>query len=99
MPNTLEPEVVKSAKEEKPIKRRRPQIRFKGRRLPPAVHRELDERFASRNYRTLGELSEWLETEHGQVISPSSLAYYFRHDLDPTLQAVKMATMQAAEIV
>jgi hypothetical protein len=99
MPPTLEPEVVKSVQEEKTVKRRRAQVRYKIRGLPPAVHRELDERLAARNYRSLDELSEWLEKEHGKSISPSSLAYYFRHELDPMLQAVKIATAQAAEIV
>lgn len=99
MPNTLIPEVVKSASQKKAVKPRRAQTRFKIRALPPAVHRELDARLNSGNYRSLDQLSDWLEQEHGQFISPSSLAYYFRHELDPMLQAVKIATAQAAEIV
>ncbi len=98
MAQPLEPEVVKSANEEKPGKKRRSQVRFKIRSLPPAVHRELDERLGSGDYRSLAALSEWLEKDHGQFISPSSLAYYLKHQVDPTLQAVKLATAQAAEI-
>jgi hypothetical protein len=94
----IEPEVVESAKEEKPRKQRRAQVRYKIRRLPPPVHRELDDRLTSGSH-SLEGLSEWLEKEHGVSISPSSLAYYNRHELDPTLQAVKIATAQAAEIV
>ena len=99
MPHTLEPEVVKSASQEKAVKRRRAQVRYKIRGLPLAVHRELDERLASGHYGSFEELSGWLENDHQQYISPSSLHYYFRHNFDPTLQAVKIATAQAAEIV
>jgi Protein of unknown function (DUF3486) len=98
MANAIEPEVVESAKEEKPRKKRRAQVRFKIRGLPPPVHRELDDRLQYGSD-SLADLSEWLEKEHGIFISPSSLAYYNRHELDPTLQAVKIATAQAAEIV
>ncbi len=99
MARVIEPEVVKSVTEEKPVKRRRAQQRYKIRGFPPAVRRELDDRLISGNYYSLRQLSDWLEKEHGQFISPSSLAYYYKHELDPMLQAVKIATAQAAEIV
>lgn len=99
MPNPLEPEVVEPAKEEKPARPRRAQVRYKIRHLPPAVHRELDRRFESGDYASFEELSRWLENDHQQYISPSSLHNYFRTEFDPTLQAVKIATAQAAEIV
>jgi len=94
-----EPEVVKPVSQEKPAKRRRAQVRYKIRGLPVAVHRELDARLTTGAYGSFAELSQWLENDHAQYISPSSLAYYNKHHFDPTLQAVKIATAQAAEIV
>jgi hypothetical protein len=99
MARVIEPEVVNSAEPVKRVKQRRPQVRFKIRRLPPAVHRELDERLTTGAYGSFAELSQWLENDHAQYISPSSLAYYNKHHFDPTLRAVKIATAQAAEIV
>ena len=98
MAPALEPEVVKPATR-KSGKPRRAQKRYKIRGLAPAVHRELDERLRTGDYRSFEELSDWLEKDHQQFISPSSLAYYYKHKLDPILQAVKIATAQAAEIV
>src|SRR5271168_1682483 len=99
MANALEPEVVKAVPEKKPRRKRRIQQRYKIRNLAPALHRELDQRLISGTFGSFALLSEWLETEHGVSISPSSLHYYSKYELDPTLQAVKFATAQAAEIV
>jgi hypothetical protein len=99
MADATQPEVVNCAAEEKAPKRRREQKRFKIRNLPPAVRRELDERLRTGAYTSFAGLSQWLENGHAIYISPSSLAYYNKYELDPTLRAVKIATAQAAEIV
>ncbi len=84
---------------EKPVKKRRSQERYKIRRLPPPLHSELDERLNGGNFGSYEQVSAWLESEHGVSISPSSLNYYQKYELDPTLRAVRIATAQAAEIV
>src|SRR5580704_5399841 len=99
MAKSIEPEVVESAEEEQARKQRREQKRFKIRGLPPAVRRELDERLRTGAYTSFAGISQWLEKDHAVYISPSSIAYYNKYDLDPTLRAVKIATAQAAEIV
>jgi hypothetical protein len=95
----LEPEVVKPDPKEGQGRKRRVQVRYKIRSLPLAVHQELDRRLLTGDYSSMRALSLWLEQEHGRSISPSALANYRKHELDPTLQAVKLATAQAAEIV
>ena len=99
MSDPLEPEVVKSATPGEPVKPRRAQVRYKIRNLPTAVHLELDARLGAENYGSFEELSQWLERDHAQYISPSSLHNYYRNNFDPILRAVKIATAQAAEIV
>jgi hypothetical protein len=98
MPNTLEPEILK-ALTPKQEKRSRERVRGKIRRLPPEVRHQLDERLASGSYDGFRGLSRWLEEEHGQRISPTTLAAYFKFDFNPALQAVRIATIQAMEIV
>ena len=65
MAPALEPEVVKPATR-KSGKPRRAQKRYKIRGLAPAVHRELDERLRTGDYRSFEELSDWLEKDHQQ---------------------------------
>src|SRR5579871_2154762 len=99
MTTALEPEVVKSDSAGKAVRKRRTQERYKIRRLPLPLHNELDERLNGGNFGSYEKVSAWLETEHGVSISPSSLNYYQKYELDPTLRAVRIATAQAAEIV
>jgi hypothetical protein len=95
----LIPEVVEGGPQEKADRKERARASYKIRRLPPEVRRDLDRRLAADDYLGFRELSRWLEEEHGQSISASSLNNYHRHNFDPLLKAVKMAAMQSAEIV
>jgi len=94
MTDALIPEVVKPD-QRKP----REQKRYKIRNLPAPVRRELDDRLSNHRYQSLKEVSQWLAEDHREFISPSALAYYVNHEVDPTLHAVRIATAQAAEIV
>jgi len=103
MATALEPEVVEevaqSPSDEKPVKKRRAQVRYKIRHLPVEVRRELDRRLGEQDFYSFEQLSDWLEREHGQEISPESLHNYFRNKFDPMLKAVKFAALQSAEIL
>lgn len=74
-------------------------VRYKIRRLPIEVRRELDARLAADNFGSFEDLSRWLEDQHGQRISAPSLNSYYLNNFDPLLKAVKISTAQAAEIV
>ena len=99
MSQPLEPEVVEAAADLPAKRKRRPFARYKIRNLPPPVKNELDARLSSGNFGTFEGLSLWLERDHGQQISPTSIHAYYRNNFDPMLRAVKTAALQSAEIM
>ena len=99
MADPLEPEVVDAPPQPAPKKKARLHEPYKIRRLPLAVRVELDRRLSDGNYASFQELSRWLQTDHHREISPQSLHLYYRTQFDPLLKSVKMATLQAAEIM
>ncbi len=105
MPQPLEPEVVKSASEEQPVrltkegKPFRQQRRGKIAALPDEVRAELDRRLATNSFRNYRGLSQWLEDDHSARISPSALNYRKKHTIDLQLLPVEYATKEAQKIV
>jgi hypothetical protein len=99
VPSPLESEVVDAIQDSKPVKKRRAQVRYKIRNLPPPARQLLDARFAADNFGTFESVSRWLEEDYGQQISASALQNYYRNNFDPMLKAVKTAAMQSAEIM
>jgi Bacteriophage Mu, Gp27 len=78
-------------------KKRRVQRRFKIRRLPAEIRKELDQRLIEGNFTDYRGLSAWLE-ERGFEISPSAINYYARK-FERRLEAVRLATAQARTVV
>ncbi len=105
MARVIEPEVVKSVTQEKPVrltkagKPFREQRRGKIDQLPDEVRAELDRRLATDSFRNYEWLSQWLENEHSARISPSAINYRKKHKIDLQLLPVKYATEEAQRIV
>jgi Bacteriophage Mu, Gp27 len=91
-----EPRMIRLTKRGKPFREQR---RGKIDELPDEVRNELDHRLASDAYRSYEWLSRWLEEQHQLRVSPASLSYRKRHNVDLKLLPVKYATQEARAIV
>ncbi len=80
MATPLEPEVVESVPEEKAARKRRAQVRFKIRRLPPEVRQELDARLTA-VVSTSGTFGVAGSRSTGNPFRIQSLTNYHRNEL------------------
>jgi Bacteriophage Mu, Gp27 len=80
-----------------PAKTRGDSIPRKIQRLPAGLRRQLDNKLATGSFRSYRSLSKWLQ-RHGRSISHTALSQYSKR-FDVMLAAVRLATLQAREVV